>query len=187
MHSSCNYETIHSICNSHTSQYSSCLLIISMNCNIITVFMSCGIMLLLFLFLHAITEFASQASRVGIWFSERSYLVKKLRGDFNFLNLSLSLSPSLSVRWCTDWEWIDSLEFSANVEVVFCQTTLWQSRRSLLWWELEACSIHWLLQVNRHVVIWRLLLPEHDNLVKKKKSLSFTVLAARKVSGTKLP
>lgn len=107
---------------------------------------------------------------LGIWFSERSYLVKKLRGDFNFLNLSLSLSPSLSVRWCTDWEWIDSLEFSANVEVVFCQTTLWQSRRSLLWWELEACSIHWLLQVNRHVVIWRLLLPEHDNLVKKKKA-----------------
>lgn len=86
-----------------------------------------------FLFLHAITEFASQASRVGIWFSERSYVVKKQRGDFNlfsnFLNLSLSLSPSLSMSWCTDWEWRDSFEFSANAEVESRDVT-WTIRHS---------------------------------------------------------
>lgn len=95
----CNYETVHSMSNSHTSQrYSSCLLIISTNCKNIAVM--CLVVLCFFSFIPSCKERICPSSLQSgdlIQWKELQYLVKKQRGDFNLFSNFLNLiSPILS-------------------------------------------------------------------------------------------
>lgn len=96
-----NYETVHSMSNSHTSQrYSSCLLIISTNCKNIAVM--CLVVLCIFSFIPSCKERICPSSLQSgdlIWWKELQYLVKKQGGDFNLFSNFLNLISSVLSAW----------------------------------------------------------------------------------------